>query len=87
MFHKVSSVPLDKVFAACVRSCPTKSGFMLLGFNSELHGSDKGGGEIFIDGDLLDGFFFLEGFKSNSGFEFGGQVSPFRFMFMVHFRG
>jgi hypothetical protein len=34
-------------------------------------------GDILIDGDLLDGFFFLEGFKCHTGFEFGGQVSFF----------
>jgi len=27
---------------------------------------------ILIDGDLLAGFFFLEGFKCHTGFEFGG---------------
>lgn len=49
--------------------------------------ADPGGGDVFVDGDLLDGFFFLEGFKSNSGFEFGGQMSSFSFDARGRFSG
>ena len=35
-------------------------------------GTDLRWSDILIDGDLLNGFFFLEGFKCHTGFEFGG---------------
>ncbi|NDG73095.1 MAG: hypothetical protein EBY32_17705 [Proteobacteria bacterium] len=44
-------------------------------------------GDILIDGDLLDGFFFLEGFKCHTGFEFGGQMSSFSFHVRGRFSG
>jgi hypothetical protein len=44
-------------------------------------------GDILIDGDLLDGFIFLEGFKCHTGFEFGGQMSSFSFPVRGRFSG
>jgi hypothetical protein len=44
-------------------------------------------GDILIDGDLLDGFIFLEGIKCHTGFEFGGQMSSFSFHLRGRFSG
>jgi len=44
-------------------------------------------GDILIDGDLLDGFIFLEGFNCHTGFEFGGQMSSFSFHLRGRFSG
>jgi len=49
--------------------------------------ADLGGGDILIDGDLLDGFIFLEGFNCHTGFEFGGQMSSFSFHLRGRFSG
>jgi len=44
-------------------------------------------GDILIDGDLLDGFIFLEGFNCHTGFEFGGQTSSLSFHLRGRFSG